>query len=238
MAFAVRDMEDNLKLTETNFNRRLAAQRNVDSVKATYEAESGERSVELLNILLNAQRSLAQAESDYFRSVTNYAKSISQVHYRKGSLLEYNSVYLGRRSLAGEGLLRRPPPRTVARRPCTSTTGSLIRGFSAKDPTGSPPASPRAPKRSRRFAHARHADEPAVGQPPEVLPTPPGSTPSPRPATPREPVRPESTADQVPSGRGSNGYSIDLGSLSPKADEAAAASSHESAAGLSGLFGR
>ena len=48
----------------------------------------------LLNILLNAQRSLAQAESDYFRSVTNYAKSISQVHYRKGSLLEYNGVYL------------------------------------------------------------------------------------------------------------------------------------------------
>ena len=26
--------------------------------------------------------------------VTNYAKSISQVHYRKGSLLEYNGVYL------------------------------------------------------------------------------------------------------------------------------------------------
>ena len=26
--------------------------------------------------------------------MTNYAKSISQVHYRKGSLLEYNGVYL------------------------------------------------------------------------------------------------------------------------------------------------
>ena len=44
--------------------------------------------------LLNAQRTLAQAESDYFRSLTNYAKAISQVHYRKGSLLEYNGVFL------------------------------------------------------------------------------------------------------------------------------------------------
>ena len=64
----------------------------MDAVKATYE--NGQNGIDTLNILLNAQRSLAQAESDYFRSVTNYAKSISQVHFRKGSLLEYNGVYL------------------------------------------------------------------------------------------------------------------------------------------------
>ena len=47
-----------------------------------------------IDVVLDAQRSSAQADSDYFRAVTNYAKSISQVHYRKGSLLEYNGVYL------------------------------------------------------------------------------------------------------------------------------------------------
>ena len=89
VAYAVRDMEDNLALSETNFNRRMAAQREVDAVKASFE--NGQIAI---NVLLDAQRSLAQAESDYFRSVTNYAKSISQVHFRKGSLLEYNGVYL------------------------------------------------------------------------------------------------------------------------------------------------
>ena len=239
VAYAVRDMEDNLKLTETNFNRRLAAQRNVDSVKATYEAESGERSVELLNILLNAQRSLAQAESDYFRSVTNYAKSISQVHYRKGSLLEYNGVYLAegpwpakayfdarRRARARSAALYLDYgftyPRVLSQGPYRQSSGKPQ--GAEEIPGGLPiPGTP--------------ANQPS-GTTPEVLPAPPGSTPSPRPAGPREPVRPESTAEEVPAGRGTNDYSIDLGSLSPKADEAAAASSHESAAGLSGLFGR
>jgi hypothetical protein len=37
---------------------------------------------------------LAQAESDYYRSLVNYVKSISQVHFQKGSLLEYNGIFL------------------------------------------------------------------------------------------------------------------------------------------------
>jgi hypothetical protein len=47
-----------------------------------------------LDLVLDAQRRRAQAQTDYFRSVANYNKSISEVHYRKGSLLEYNGVHL------------------------------------------------------------------------------------------------------------------------------------------------
>ncbi len=67
----------------------MAAQREVEAVAAAYETDTV-----TFDVLLQAQQRLAQAESDYFRSLVNYAKAISQVHYRKGSLLEYNGVYL------------------------------------------------------------------------------------------------------------------------------------------------
>ena len=37
VAYAIRDMEANLVMSETNFNRRLAAQRNVEAVKVAYD---------------------------------------------------------------------------------------------------------------------------------------------------------------------------------------------------------
>ncbi len=89
VAYALRDMEANLAISESNFNRRLAAQRQVAAVGVAYRNNQV-----LIDVLLNAQRELAQADSDYFRAVTNYAKSISQLHKTKGSLLEYNGVYL------------------------------------------------------------------------------------------------------------------------------------------------
>lgn len=89
LAYAVRDLEANYVLSQTNFNRRIAAQRQVDAVAAAYD-----QGTITLDVLLKAQQSLAQAESDYFRSLVDYNKSIAQVHFRKGSLLEYNGVYL------------------------------------------------------------------------------------------------------------------------------------------------
>jgi hypothetical protein len=47
-----------------------------------------------LDLLLDAQRRRAEAESAYYRSVIDYNKAIMNVHYRKGSLLDYNGVYL------------------------------------------------------------------------------------------------------------------------------------------------
>lgn len=89
LAFAIREMEANHVLSQTNFNRRIAAERQVQAVAAAYETDTV-----TLDVLLNAQQQLARAESDYFRSLVDYNKSITQVHFRKGSLLEYNGVYL------------------------------------------------------------------------------------------------------------------------------------------------
>ena len=76
-------------MTETNFNRLIAARVNVEAVRAAYETDTV-----TLDLLLDAQRRLAVATSDYFRSLVDYNLAIRTVHYRKGSLLEYNNVYL------------------------------------------------------------------------------------------------------------------------------------------------
>ena len=89
LGFAIRDLDANYVLSESDFNRRVAAQREVDAVQAAYDTGTI-----TLDVLLLAQRNLFQAESDYYRAVVDYNKSIIQVHLRKGSLLEYNGVYL------------------------------------------------------------------------------------------------------------------------------------------------
>ena len=43
---------------------------------------------------MNALQRQAEAENEYFRSLVDYNVSIAQIHYRKGSLLEYNGVYM------------------------------------------------------------------------------------------------------------------------------------------------
>ena len=89
LGFAIRDLDANYVLSESDFNRRVAAQREVDAVQAAYDTGTV-----TLDVLLLAQRNLFQAESDYYRAVVDYNKSITQVHLRKGSLLEYNGIYL------------------------------------------------------------------------------------------------------------------------------------------------
>ena len=89
LAAAIRDLETDYVLSQTNFNRRIAAKRQVEAVAAAYD--DGKIS---FDVLLNAQQQLAQAESDYYRALINYNRAIAQVHYRKGSLLEYNGVHL------------------------------------------------------------------------------------------------------------------------------------------------
>ena len=86
---AVRDIDLNFGLTQTNFNRRLAEVDGVDAVEALND--TGRVTFDLL---LDSQRRRAEAESAYYRSLVDYNRAIMRLHYRKGSLLEYNGVYL------------------------------------------------------------------------------------------------------------------------------------------------
>ena len=86
---AVRVMDTAYAGMQTNFNRVVAARDQVDALESAYEA--GTVTVDLV---LDAQRRLADALSSGFRSQADYNRNIAQVHFRKGSLLEYNDVYL------------------------------------------------------------------------------------------------------------------------------------------------
>lgn len=86
---ALRDVDRFYVLAETGFNRRVAAATNVTAVEAVYETGTA-----TLDLVLDAQRRLADSESSYYRNLVDYNLAIRDVHLRKGSLLEYNNVYL------------------------------------------------------------------------------------------------------------------------------------------------
>jgi outer membrane protein TolC len=86
---AIRDVDLNYGLMQTYFNGRIAAETEVEAVEAAYEADRV-----TLDLLLDAQRRRADVESFYYRALVDYNKAIMNVHYRKGSMLEYDGVYL------------------------------------------------------------------------------------------------------------------------------------------------
>ena len=71
------------------YNRLDAARNQLDAVHAAYESDKAP-----LDLLLEAQRRFADAESRYFRSLAEYAVAVKNVHFSKGTLLDYDGVYL------------------------------------------------------------------------------------------------------------------------------------------------
>ena len=72
-----------------NYNRLGAAIQRRDATNAAYSTGNA-----TLNLLLDAQQRLSDAQSRYFQSLTQYTKSIKNVHLQKGTLLAYNGIHL------------------------------------------------------------------------------------------------------------------------------------------------
>ena len=89
LSHAIRELDRAFQLVQTNFNRRVAAARQVEAVRASYEANAI-----TLDVLLDSQRRLADADTAYYRSLVEYNLAIKGVHFEKGSLLDYNTVRL------------------------------------------------------------------------------------------------------------------------------------------------
>lgn len=89
LAGAFQDLTTNFVTAQTNFNRRRAAEAEVQAFTAEYHAGT-----QTLTFLLQAQARQADAENAYYNSIVNYTKSIAHINYRKGTLLELNNVHL------------------------------------------------------------------------------------------------------------------------------------------------
>jgi len=85
----MRNLDSNYELAESHFNRWAASQTEVNSAEALYTGGKA-----TLDLVLEAQRRRAQAQVDYYRALIDHTKSIADVHFRKGSLLEYCNVQL------------------------------------------------------------------------------------------------------------------------------------------------
>lgn len=93
LAEAYRSMDEAYVRAQTNLNRLLAAQRELEGYKERERVGLPVRQA-ALNFILDSQRRVAEAEMDYFRALVDYNLAVANFHYHKGSLLEYNNVYL------------------------------------------------------------------------------------------------------------------------------------------------
>lgn len=86
---AVQNLDSQYMLAQSHFNRWVAAEKEVEAQLAVVEIKQGG-----VDLVLNAQRRRANAQADFYRAIVEYNKAIANVHFRKGSLLEYNNVQL------------------------------------------------------------------------------------------------------------------------------------------------
>ncbi len=77
------------EVVRTNYNRRKAAHTELAAVQAAFEAEKAS-----LDQVLEAQRRVATADTGYFRALIEYTLAVKNVHFEKGSLLDYSEIYL------------------------------------------------------------------------------------------------------------------------------------------------
>ncbi len=182
---AVRNVDTNFALAQTNFNRRVAAERQVEAVQAAYDANTV-----TLDQLLDAQRRRAEAESSYYRALVDYNRSISQLHYRKGSLLEYNGVFLAEGPWPGKAYFdahRRARQRDASlyldyghSRPGVFSRGPVTQSFESVGADARPVQLPPMEPATRQDELPAKQELPATPGgarpgPPELLPAPAGS---------------------------------------------------------------
>jgi outer membrane protein TolC len=75
----------------TYLDQKIASERRVEAVQAEYEAGV---SGATLDLVLRAQASNAAAEIAYYTSLINYNKAITELHSRRGTLLENDGIAL------------------------------------------------------------------------------------------------------------------------------------------------
>ncbi len=87
---AVQNLDYNYHVAQTHFNRWVAAENEVEVSSALFEGGAA-----TIDRVLDAHRRRSQAQADFYRAIVEYNKAIANVHFRKGSLMEYNNIQLG-----------------------------------------------------------------------------------------------------------------------------------------------
>jgi outer membrane protein TolC len=94
MADAWADLSQNYELSQTRYNQLSAAAIELRSFETIFSVGAQPSGGEIVNLLLDAQRRRAEAETQYYQSLVDYSLSLMTIHLRKGSLLELHGVVL------------------------------------------------------------------------------------------------------------------------------------------------
>ncbi len=118
---ALCEVERAYDCTWTSYNRRVAARQHLAAVTAAFDADKAQS-----ELVLDSQRRLAESEIRYFGSLIEYALAIKNVHFEKGSLLDYNDVYLAEGPWPGKAYAD-AAERSALRRPEREMNYSFLR---------------------------------------------------------------------------------------------------------------
>ena len=126
--FAFRDVSYFYRRIDDAYNRMAAA---VTDVKVFQALVDGQKMAPAEDAILRAYLRLSDAQDSYYRSIATYEIAIEQLHWRIGSLLEYDGVFLAEGPWPAKAYFdaRRRAGPWMRRR--TSTTGSPNRRWSA-----------------------------------------------------------------------------------------------------------
>ncbi len=89
LAEAVSGLDTTFENVRLAYNRMAAAEQVVGSRQAVFDAGKS-----TIQDLLESQRRLADAMANYYQARVSHMRSITRVHFEKGTLLPYNGVYL------------------------------------------------------------------------------------------------------------------------------------------------
>ena len=93
LAAAVAEVDRAYLAIGLNLDRRLAADEQLRFVQEKYNTPGPDRPVPI-EAIMDAQRRVMETDLSYHRSLVEYNLALKNVHFEKGSLLDYNEVYL------------------------------------------------------------------------------------------------------------------------------------------------
>ena len=88
---ALSNVDRSFRVLQAAFNRRVSAQRRYSYLSS--EELQAARKVDF-NLVLDADRRLAESESSYHRACVDYALAIKNLNFEMGALLDYCNVHL------------------------------------------------------------------------------------------------------------------------------------------------
>ena len=115
---AVAEKDRAYEVSQTNYNRRLAARRQIDILHEKLD----KRLPVNLDQFIDAERRYADADVQFHRSLVEYTVAVKNIHYEKGSLLDYCQVCLAE-TVDAESVYGEPTP--AARLAPAATTAGL-----------------------------------------------------------------------------------------------------------------